>query len=73
MIVLIQSRISEQTLTNSPSKCDYLCLYFCSNDRRNLCIIVSFAFFYSSELYNSKIATFEENPFLSLTVTNGVL
>ncbi|XP_078366293.1 uncharacterized protein LOC144650486 [Oculina patagonica] len=25
------------------------------------------------ELYNSKIATFEENPFLSVTVTNGAL
>jgi len=25
------------------------------------------------ELYSSKIATFEENPFLSLKITNGIL
>ena len=79
MIVLMQYRITGQTLTNlfytkSPSKCDYLSSYFCTNDRSNLFIILSFAlFFYSSELYSNKIATFEENPFLSLTVTNGVL
>ena len=81
MIVLIQSRVNEQTLTNfyfTPSRLRNVityCLYFCTNNRSNLFIIVSFAtfFLYSSELYNNKIATFEENPFLSLTVTSGVL